>query len=62
MDENEIKLLRIQNLHVEREMLKQDILSAAVMDDEGMNENENILHTMEIKLAQINLELERYHS
>ena len=57
MEEGQSKALRIRKLRTERELLKQDILSAAVMDDEGMSGGEEILHAMEVKLQQIDLEL-----
>lgn len=59
MEEDQDKLLRIQELRAERESLKQDIFSAATMDDEGMGGGEEARDEMEQRLKQIDLELEK---
>jgi len=52
------KLQRIKELRAERELIKQDIVSMTIMDDEGMGGGDDVLCKMEEKLKQIDLELE----
>ncbi len=50
---------RIRKLRKELEQLEQDILSVAIMDDEGMGGGDEDLHTMEKRLDQIRQELKK---
>ena len=49
----------IQELRKEFKQLEGDILSAAIMDDEGMGEGDEGLRAMEEKLNQIRRELKK---
>lgn len=53
------KLQEIEKLCAEQELIKQDIISATIMDDEGMGATENVLYKMEERLRQIDLELKK---
>ena len=59
MGEKKDSSSRIQELRKEFKQLEGDILSAAIMDDEGMGEGEEGLRAMEEKLNQIRRELKK---
>ena len=59
MGEKKDSSSRIQELRKEFKQLEGDILSAAIMDDEGMGEGDEGLRAMEGKLNQIRRELKK---
>lgn len=59
MGEKKDSSSRIQELRKELKQLEGDILSAAIMDDEGMDEGDGGLRAMEKKLNQIRRELKK---
>ncbi len=59
MGEKKDSSSRIQELRKELKQLEGDILSAAIMDDEGMDEGDEGLYAMEKRLNQIRRELKK---
>jgi len=59
MGEKKDSSSRIQELRKEFKQLEGDILSAAIMDDEGMGEGDEGLYAMEKRLNQIRRELKK---